>query len=182
VARLIFVRHGRAAAGWEELDPGLDDVGRAQAAAVADVLAPIGPLPVLSSPLRRCRETSVPLAEAWGVEPIVEPAVGELPSPDGMGFLERREWLRSVLTGRWCELDAPYHEYRRALLERVAAVDVDSVIVSHFVAINAVVGAALGDDHFVILHLDNCSRTVIDVEAGRFVLVEGGQEADTLIR
>ena len=53
---------------------------------------------------------------------------------------------------------------------------------SHFVAINAAIGAAIGDDRLVIRSLDNCSVTVIDVVDGRLHLVEGGHEADTLIR
>ena len=36
MTRLILVRHGRAAGGWDDdLDPGLDDLGRAQAEAMA---------------------------------------------------------------------------------------------------------------------------------------------------
>ena len=38
------------------------------------------------------------------------------------------------------------------------------------------------DDRLVIRSLDNCSVTVIDIADGRLVLVEGGEEADTLIR
>jgi broad specificity phosphatase PhoE len=68
------------------------------------------------------------------------------------------------------------------VLGRLAACDDDTVVVSHFVAINAVIGACLGDDRLVIRSLDNASRTVVDVDGGRFALVEGGREADTLIR
>ena len=57
------------------------------------------------------------------------------------------------------------------------------MVFSHFVAINVVIGACDGDDRLVIRHLDNCSITVVDVETdGRLTLVEGGHEADTLIR
>ena len=64
--RLILVRHGRAAAGWgADLDPGLDELGRTQAENVAKVLAPQGPLPIVTSPLRRCQETAAPLAALW---------------------------------------------------------------------------------------------------------------------
>ncbi len=59
MSRLILVRHGRAAGGWDDdLDPGLDELGRAQAEAMADLVAPRGPLPILVSPMRRCRETA----------------------------------------------------------------------------------------------------------------------------
>ena len=50
--RLYLVRHGRAAAGWNtDPDPGLDAVGRHQAAAMTARLAPLGPLELVSSPL-----------------------------------------------------------------------------------------------------------------------------------
>jgi broad specificity phosphatase PhoE len=40
---LYLVRHGRAAARYDEdHDPGLDDIGRRQAQAAADRLAPLG--------------------------------------------------------------------------------------------------------------------------------------------
>ena len=40
MARLHLIRHGQAAAGWDaDPDPGLDDVGRAQAAGVAATMA-----------------------------------------------------------------------------------------------------------------------------------------------
>jgi broad specificity phosphatase PhoE len=56
------------------------------------------------------------------------------------------------------------------------------VVFSHFIAINVLIGVALGDDRLVIRSLDNCSVTVVDIVDGEVVLVEGGHEADTLIR
>ena len=54
---IYMVRHGKAAAGFAgHPDPGLDDLGRSQALATAAALAPLGPLPVYSSPLARARE------------------------------------------------------------------------------------------------------------------------------
>ena len=63
MSRLVLVRHGRAAAGWDaDADPGLDATGREQADAVAAALAPEGPLPVVVSPMRRTRETAAPVS------------------------------------------------------------------------------------------------------------------------
>ena len=59
---------------------------------------------------------------------------------------------------------------------------VPTVIFSHFIAINAAIGVATGDDRLVIRSLDNCSVTVVDVDDVGIHLVEGGHEADTLIR
>jgi broad specificity phosphatase PhoE len=182
-ARLRLVRHGRAAAGWDNhRDPGLDDVGRAQAAAMALTLAPLGPLPIVCSPMRRTRETAEPLATAWGIEPLIDAAVGEILAPAGVEMGERIAWLRQAVEGPWSELGEPHVSWRSGVVDRLLALTADTVIVSHFVAINAAIGAAVGDDRVVVARLDNCSVTVIDVVDGTLRLVEIGREADTLIR
>ena len=73
MAKLYLIRHGKVTAGWGmEKDPGLDDLGHAQAKAAALTLAPLGPLPIITSPLTRTRESALPLAEIWDIEPQVE--------------------------------------------------------------------------------------------------------------
>ena len=86
------------------------------------------------------------------------------------------------MLGTWAELGSRYTDYRDQVVAAVAALLTDTVVCSHFVAINAVIGAALGDDRLVIRSLDNCSVTVVDATADGLQLVEGGHEADTLIR
>jgi broad specificity phosphatase PhoE len=184
MSRLYLVRHGRATAGWDvDPDPGIDDLGRSQAAAVAERLAPLGPMPILSSPLRRCRETSEPLAAAWGGRAVsIEPRVTEIPSPEGIPMDQRVEWLRAAMQGTWGDLGLRYTAFRDAIAAALRSPDVDAVIFSHFIAINAVIGVATGDDRLVIRSLDNCSVTIVDVDADGIRLVEAGHEADTLIR
>ncbi len=183
MTRLYLVRHGRAAAGWNtHADPGLDGVGRLQAAEVTARLAPLGPLALVTSPLLRCRETASGLEAEWGLTAVVEPAVAEIPSPDGVEMAERVEWLRLAMAGTWSALGERYCAYRDAVVAALVALPTDTVVASHFIAINVAIGAALGDDRLVIRSLDNCSVTVVDVTDGRLDLVEGGHEADTLIR
>jgi len=183
VTRLHLVRHGRAAAGWDtDPDPGLDGLGANQAREVAERLASLGPLTVISSPLRRCQETAAPLATRWGATVRIEPGVAEIPSPDGIPMGERVPWLRAAMQGTWTALGDRYTAFRDGVAATLLALPDDTVVFSHFVAINAAIGAAIGDDRVVIRSLDNCSVTVLDVIAGRLQLVEGGHEADTLIR
>lgn len=180
-ARVVLVRHARAAAGWgEDPDPGLDDEGRRQAEVAAAALAPAGPLPVLVSPLRRARETAAPLERLWGVEAVVDPAVGEVPSPveDLAG---RAAWLRTAMGGRWIDLAPEVDGWRRSVVDRLLALTADTVVVSHFVAINAAVGAATGDDRVVCFRPGNCSQTVLEVDGGTLRLVALGEAAATRV-
>ncbi len=185
--RLHLVRHGRAAAGWNvDRDPALDELGQQQAVDVAQLLASLGPLPVYSSPLRRCQETSGPLNTLWNTVPIIEPRVAEIPSPAGVALEERGEWLRVAMAGTWTQLGISdgdvYTQYRRDLLDTLSALPHDAVIFSHFIAINVVIGVALSDDRLVVKSLDNCSVTSVLIHEGTFTIEAMGREADTLIR
>ncbi|MFM9225267.1 MAG: histidine phosphatase family protein [Actinomycetota bacterium] len=188
MSRIHLVRHGRAAAGWDaDPDPPLDDTGRAQALAVAGRLSGLATRRIYSSPLLRCQQTAFPLAAAWSVEATIEPGVAEIPSPDGHTLQSRVEWLREAMAGTWTELaarsGAHYADFRRAIADTLRAMPGDAVVFSHFIAINAVIGVATGDDRLVIASLDNCSVTTVEIHGdGRIELIETGGEADTLIR
>ncbi len=185
VSRVYLVRHGRAAAGWDDdHDPGLDELGRQQAEQTAQQLAGLGPLTVVSSPLRRCQETAGFLAALWQpLSVIVEPAVTEIPSPDGFPLGQRVDWLRQAMAGRWSDLGERYTAFRDGVVTYVSQRVESTVIFSHFIAINAVIGACLADDRLVIDSLDNASVTVVDVAPdGSLQLIERGRQANTLIR
>ena len=95
---------------------------------------------------------------------------------------ERVEWLRITMSGTWSVLEPRYSAFRDGVVACLAAMTTDTVVSSHFIAINAAIGAACHDDRVVIRSLDNCSITIVDVVDGQLHLVEGGHEADTLIR
>jgi broad specificity phosphatase PhoE len=175
---LVLVRHGHAAAGWDaDADPGLSDVGRSQAAAVKIS----GPRPLYTSPMRRCRETAAAIAVGWGIEPIVFAAVGEIESP--IGALEQRgSWLRGVMAGRWSEQSAAVQSWRQRVIDGVLSLEGgDAVVVSHFVAINVIVGHATGDDRVVVFAPNNCSCTQVRVDRGTITVLSLGGEAQTVV-
>jgi broad specificity phosphatase PhoE len=178
MTRIYMVRHGRAAAGFgESMDPGLDDLGRSQAVAVAETLRSLGPLRVLSSPLARTQQTAAPLAKLWGTAPLIEDAVAEIPSPKGMTLEARVAWLRKLMAGSWRDVSPELAAWREHCIATVAAIAQDTVIFSHYVAINVVAGAALGDDRVVVFSPDNCSVTVFETDGAALRLVEKGNEA-----
>jgi broad specificity phosphatase PhoE len=179
-----MVRHGRASAGWDTaLDPELDELGHAQAREAADQLHTLQLGNIITSPLMRCQQTAAPLAQMWNVVPQVCVEVSEIPSPNGVAMSDRIVWLRQAMQGTWSELGSDYVQYRDCITDFVRGIQTDAVIFSHFIAINAVIGGVLGDDRLVIRSLDNCSTTIFERDtAGNLSLVQGGHEADTLIR
>ena len=183
---LFLIRHGKPAAVWGEADedPGLDDAGRAQAEAARDFLLSLPdeqrPLRVVSSPLRRCRETAAPTAEALGVEIEIDPGVGEIPTPSALTAEARPAWLREAFQGRWVDIrgDLDYEDWRRraaaSLLTRGR-----TAVFSHYVAINAVMSLLAGDDRVLVFRPDHASITTLATDGGSLTLVEAGREAST---
>ncbi len=181
MATIYIVRHGKAAASFDShRDPGLDDLGRNQADAAAELLAPLGPLPIYSSPLARARETAAPLAVRWDVTPVIEPRVAEIPSPS-QDPARRGRWLRGITRDRWSNLPSELREWRRAMIDCVRGYTTDSVVFCHFIAINVIVGAATGVDEMMSFRPDNGSVTKIRVDEGGLSLVELGREATTVV-
>jgi len=179
---LYLIRHGHASAGFAEAhDPGLDEVGRVQAEAVAQELAPLGPLPLITSPLRRARETAAPLEVRWGRKARIEPAVAEIPTPTA-DLQARTDWLHQALRGRWSDLPADYQDWRERVAAALIALETPTLVTTHFVAINAAVSLATGDDRMVCFEPDHCSCTVLEVVDRTLRVVTLGRQRATQIR
>jgi broad specificity phosphatase PhoE len=177
---LYLIRHGHASSTWEpgDWDPGLSELGREQAEARAEQLAGKEPLSLLSSPLRRARETAAALERRWKTAAAVEPRVGEIQA-FGVAPERRREWLKSILQLSWSELGSPgspLDRWRNDVLQALLGITQDTVVFSHSVAINVAVGFALGDDRVTCFLPANCSCTVVEMRDGRIRVVELGNE------
>ena len=182
---VTLVRHAQAAAGWgDSLDPDLSADGFRQAEALADEIGGAGPLPVVSSPLLRARSTAAALERRWGLVARVEPRVGEIPSPPGVGLADRGPWLADVMRRSWDdpEVGPELLRWRRGLVEAVASMTEDTVVTTHLVAINAVLGEAVGDSRLLSFRPGYCSRTVLGVGSGGLRLLEKGEEGVTVVR
>ncbi|MFN3514580.1 MAG: histidine phosphatase family protein [Phenylobacterium sp.] len=184
--RLYLIRHGKPAAVWGEADedPGLDAAGQAQARAARDHLLALPeahrPRRVVSSPLRRCRETALPTAEALGVEVEIDPRVGEIPTPATLSAAERPAWLRQAFQGLWREIqgELDYDAWRREIVASLHARG-DTAVFSHYVAINAVVSHLAADDRVLVFRPDHASITTLETDGAGLTLVERGREAST---
>lgn len=181
MARLMLVRHAEPTASWgTHPDPGLSADGHHQADEVASVLAHRGPAAIATSPLRRAHETAAPLAARWTVTARVEPEVGEIPTPPALAT-SRTDWLRGVLAGCWADVEADARRWRAGLLRALQAIDEPTVVFTHFVAINAAVGAATGDDRVRSCSPDYASITELDADVEKLTLVALGAQSASRI-
>ncbi|MEU9256073.1 bifunctional RNase H/acid phosphatase [Streptomyces sp. NPDC048270] len=113
-ATFVLLRHGETAltpqkrfSGSGGSDPELSPAGRRQASAVAEALAARGTVQtVISSPLRRCRETAQAVADRLGLTVTVEEGLREVDfgAWEGLTFAEVRERFPDDLQA-W--LDSP---------------------------------------------------------------------------
>lgn len=181
MARLLLVRHAEPTASWgDHPDPGLSTDGARQADAAAARLERHGPVPIATSPLQRAQATAAPLAQRWGVVPQVRAAVGEIPSPPALAG-SRVDWLRSVLAGRWADVESGTRAWRDGLLDALRAVEETTVVFTHFVAINVAVGAATGDDRVWSCSPAHASVTDLEVHGGDLEVVSLGDQSASRI-
>lgn len=101
---LVLVRHAepvRIAAGEVEgpADPGLTARGAEQARRLAAWLGAEQIDRVITSPLRRARETAAPLARTLGLDPVVDPGVSEYDA-HAAEYIPIEE-LRAAKDDRW---------------------------------------------------------------------------------
>ena len=180
---LLLVRHGRTelnAGGLLQgrVDPALDDVGRAQAAALARVPLIAGASRTVCSPLLRAQET----AAALGLPVTVDDRWTELDygSWEGRPFAQvpPEEWARWQADPTW---SPPGGESLSAVAARVhpavaclaaEATAADVVVVTHVSPIKSAVAWALGAGAEVAwsIHLDPASLTRISLASGRPVV------------
>lgn len=178
----LLLRHGETPYSGERRFAGIGDIpltdtGLVQARAAGEALAGRGIDAIVTSPLKRTRQTAQEIAQALGVEVRVEDDLRETDFGDweGYTFAEVRE--------RWpAELDAwladpsaapPYGESFAATLKRVSTArdkllvrfrKQTILVVSHVTPIKMLVRLALDAPHSALyrMHLDVASLSVVD--------------------
>ena len=177
---IFLIRHGEAAASWgDHPDPGLSDLGKGQAEAAAEILTRLGATCAISSPMQRCRETARPFETLAGLTAKIVPDVSEISTPAGID--DRVAWLRGLMAGTWTEAGADLSAWRSRMSETVTNLPDGVAVFSHFVAINALVGALEGDDRVTVFRPGHCSVTRLERRGGVLRVAEYGSESATRV-
>ena len=127
--RVVLLRHGQTAWNAEgraqgHADPGLDDVGRNQAEAVAPVMAALDPTLLVTSDLARARETAALLEKETGLTALEDPRWREydLGERTGLTLAEFGERMGTVFEGWWdvhAHVEVPGSETAEDVARRV---------------------------------------------------------------
>lgn len=177
---IYLVRHGEAAASWgSHPDPGLSETGQAQAESVAQALLRDPITRAITSPMARCQETASYFAKASGLDLAIETAVTEIPTPSDV--TNRVPWLRALMSGQWNDAPDLVKDWRSALIDTLTTLPDQTVVFTHFVAVNAVVGSVEGTDNVTVFRPNYCSVTKLDNTSGALRLVEVGQSLETKV-
>ena len=174
---LYLVRHGRTDANARgllqgRLDPPLDDVGRRQAEAIAELVGDVDE--VVSSPLIRAQET----AACFGREVVVDERwievaygeyegvpVGEVP-PEVWQAWRTNSAFKTRGGESFGDLDARVRSACEELAERFA--DLDIVVVSHVSPIKAAVAWSMGATMDIMFRCHLAQASVCRIDVGRF--------------
>jgi len=177
---IFLVRHGEAAASWgDHPDPGLSELGKAQAEAVARDLQALGARQALTSPMQRCRETARPFEQATGMSADVVSEVSEIATPEDV--TDRVTWLQGFMAGSWDVEGAAHVDWRARMLDRLRLVPDGTAVFTHFVAINAIVSALQCSSSTVVFRPGHCSVTTLSTTGGVLKLQELGSESATRV-
>ena len=177
---IYLVRHGEAAAGWgSHPNPGLSDTGQSQANAVAETLVSLDLRHAFTSPMHRCQETGAPFADRSGLALSITPEVTEIPTPNDIE--DRVTWLRALMSGEWAAAPDMVQDWRTRLIDCVQNLPANSVVFTHFVAINAIVGHLEGTDAVTVFRPNYCSLTKIDNQSGALSLIARGKSLETKV-
>ncbi len=183
---IYLVRHGEAAASWgQSSDPGLSEPGMRQAEQAAQTLAleldteTSRTIQLVSSPLLRARQTAQPLADTLGAPVAVNPVFSEIPAP--VPLPQRQDWLRQFMQQKWSEQNGELHRWRDAACSALLELECTTVIFTHFLVINAVVGQVMQRADTLCFWPDNASITRIQRAGERLQLVSLGTEMPTIV-
>ena len=195
MVKIYLVRHGEATEGWTSQDPPLSELGKSQAESLVTFVSStidensINNIDFISSPLNRCKETASLALEKMYSEIVINNNFRELPSPT-LDLEKRVNWLRRVLPLTWSELlkdtetkdsGVNFIQWKKNIMNNIYSINKDTIIFTHFVVINSIIGEIIKSDKIVNFQPSNCSITEIRKINDRLKLVKLGKSLESTV-
>ena len=195
MVKIYLVRHGEATEGWTSQDPPLSELGKSQAESLVTFVSStidensINNIDFISSPLNRCKETASLALEKMYSEIVINNNFRELPSPT-LDLKKRINWLRRILPLTWSELlkdketkdsGVNFIQWKKNIKNNIYSLNKDTIIFTHFVVINSIIGEILKSDKIVNFQPSNCSITEIRKINDRLKLVKLGKSLESTV-
>lgn len=182
MADIYLIRHGEAAASWEQdRDPGLSEQGVVQANSLASDFTDIPIERIFSSPLQRAQQTAIPLGHSKALDVQLCESMREIPTPVNIPVSERISWLRSIALQPWFEAPAVVTDWRQGILETLAQLPKGSAVFTHFMVMNAVLGHIQGHRNLVCYQPDYCSVLSLNLGSSLEVVSIGNQSSTRVL-
>ena len=193
--KIYLVRHGEASEGWTSQDPPLSELGKSQAKYLITFVDSIfnenstNNAIAISSPLNRCKETASLALKKKYLEIEINDNFRELPSPT-LDLEKRVDWLRRILPLTWYELlkdketmesGVNFTQWKENIMSNIYSLKKDTIIFTHFVVINAVVGEILKSDKIINFQPSNCSITEISKINHKLKIVKLGKSLESKV-
>ena len=195
MVKIYLVRHGEATEGWTSQDPPLSELGKSQAQSLVGFVSStidensINNIDFISSPLNRCKETASLALEKIYSEILINDNFRELPSPT-LDLKKRVNWLRRILPLTWSELlkdketkdsGVNFIQWKKNIMNNIYSINKNTIIFTHFVVINSIIGEILKSDKIVNFQPSNCSITEIRKINDRLKLVKLGKSLESTV-
>ena len=106
-------------------------------------------------------------------------AFREIPTP--VPLEQRQDWLKSIARQNWSEQHAMVRDWHQGVLSELQQIQRPTVVFTHFMVLNAIVGALSAKDKVLCFLPDNASITTVQLNGGSLQLLELGQQLRTVI-
>ena len=180
---LLLVRHGEAAESWgNHPDPGLSKLGIKQSSSLINnaMLKSLDSYNFVSSPKSRAKMTAEPLIKKFNKELIINNAFSEIPSDD-INNSQKRAWLTEVMNIEIRDLPDSVLNWRDSIIENSLNVSYNTIVFTHFMVINALVGSLLKKNALMFFYPNYVSTTKITFENKEVKSISLGDVKKTII-
>ena len=179
----LLIRHGEAAESWgTHPDPGLSELGIKQSKSLLNnkMLELLDSYSFVSSPKSRAKMTAEPLIKKFNKELIVKDAYSEIPSND-IDNSQKKTWLKDVMNTEIKDLPDFVVNWRNKIIKHSLGLSQNTIIFTHFMVINALVGSLLKKNAIMCFYPNYVSVTKITFENKEIKSISLGDERKTII-